>query len=1047
MSYLGLLDLDLKLPSWYSRTWRWVLLDFTMNFLIEAEIVEPKAGYLGGSVNSGLKWWGKFTGGCLKSYSHQKTSSSSSSKVGGTWRNKLLILWLIGGLLGSICVFWYLHGQSVGRRREMLASMCDERARMLQDQFNVSLNHVRALAILVSTFHHEKNPSAIDQRTFAEYTERTAFERPLTSGVAYAVKVLHSDRERFERQQGWVIKRMDAQDQAPVPDDEYFTEKQQPSPVQDEYAPVIFAQNTVSHIVSLDMMSGKEDRENVLRARASGKGVLTSPFRLLKSMRLGVVLTFAVYKKHLPSDATPMERIHATEGYLGGAFDVGSLVEKLLQQLSSKQTIIVNVYDTTNASAPISMYGSENPDMVDDSMHHVSNLNFGDPIRNHEMHCRFKHKAPFPYLAITTSVGVLVIAFLVGHIFQAAVNRIAEVEHDYQEMMELKMRAEAADVAKSQFLATVSHEIRTPMNGVLGMLQMLLDTELDVTQQDYAKTAQGSGKALINLINEVLDQAKIESGKLELEAVQFDVRAVLDDILSLFAGKSQDKGIELAVYVSDQVPDILIGDPGRFRQIITNLVGNSVKFTAKGHIFVSLHLVEEVESLMEISTEAAPNILSGPIKNGLINLYNTLSGYPIADKRRSWENFKAFNREGCLSPKTCSQSSFDSINLLITVEDTGVGIPKEAQARVFTPFMQADSSTSRTYGGTGIGLSISKCLVELMNGEIGFVSEPNIGSCFSFTAVFTRGKSASNGFKGYKPNQSDLGIFELKGMRALVVDPRPVRAKVTKYHLERLGLQVEIATDFGQALFTLTNGSRPFEMVLVDKEAWLHGSNVSRLLPRKNGSPHVPKLFLLATSMSPTEISSAKSAGCAETVIVKPLRASMLVASLQRGMGYGSKRNNLSQGLAISSLKSLLQGKKILVVDDNLVNLRVAAGALKKYGASVACASSGKAALLMLKPPHDFNACFMDVQMPEMDGFEATRRIRDMEHELNDKIEHGEALPDANGNVRRWHIPILAMTADVIQATQEACSRCGMDGYVSKPFEEDKLYREVARFF
>ncbi|GMP45538.1 hypothetical protein CsSME_00014035 [Camellia sinensis var. sinensis] len=247
--------------------------------------------------------------------------------------------------------------------------------------------------------------------------------------------------------------------------------------------------------------------QNVLRARESRKRVLTAPFRLLKSNRMGVILSFAVYKTDLPSNATSSERIQATDGYLGGVFDIESNVEKLLQQLASKQTILVNVYDTTNFSHPISMYGLN---VSNDRLQHVSTLNFGDPFRKHEMRCRFKQKPPRPWFAMMISIGILVIALLLGHIINATMNQIANVEDDYHEMMELKKRAEPADVAKSQFLATVSHEIRTPMNGVLGMLQMLTDTDLDVTQQVYVKTAQGSGRALVSLINELLDQAKIE---------------------------------------------------------------------------------------------------------------------------------------------------------------------------------------------------------------------------------------------------------------------------------------------------------------------------------------------------------------------------------------------------------------------------------------------------------------------------------------------------------------------------------------------------------
>ncbi|XVE78330.1 hypothetical protein DITRI_Ditri13aG0136100 [Diplodiscus trichospermus] len=967
----------------------------------------------------------------------------SPAKGGGKWRKKLLILFVFLGILTSFWLFWHLNQKIILRRKETLANMCDERARMLQDQFNVSMNHVHALAILVSTFHHGKHPSAIDQKTFGEYTERTAFERPLTSGVAYALKVLHSEREQFEIEHGWTIKKMETEDQTLVQD--CLTEDLDTASIKDEYAPVIFSQETVSHIVSIDMMSGKEDRENILRARATGKGVLTSPFKLLKSNHLGVVLTFAVYNKDLPSDATPEQRTDATVGYLGASYDVPSLVEKLLHQLASKQTIVVNVYDTTNKSAPISMYGA---DVTDTGLLHVSSLDFGDPLRKHEMHCRFKQKPPLPWTAINASVGVLVITLLVGHIFHAAICRIAKVENDYREMMELKGRAEAADVAKSQFLATVSHEIRTPMNGVLGMLKMLMDTGLDVIQRDYAETAHASGKDLISLINEVLDQAKIESGRLELEDVPFDLRSLLDNVLSLSSDKSNYKGIELAVYVSNRVPEVVVGDPGRFRQIITNLVGNSIKFTQdKGHIFVSVHLVDEVKGAFDAGDKVLQHGLY-LVRDMSSKTYNTLSGFPVVDRWRSWENFKTLNGKDTTEDP-------EKIKLLVTVEDTGVGIRLDAQGRIFTPFVQADSSTSRHYGGTGIGLSISKHLVELMHGEIGFVSELGTGSTFSFTGTFGKGEVSSLDSKW---KQYDPVVSEFRGLGALIIDNRSIRAEVTRYHLQRLGISVNITSSMESACTYLSSprGTSAFAhlaMILIDKDVWNQetGLQLRSLLKeyRQNGRPDVstklPKIFLLGTCMTAVERSKLKTAGFVDNVLMKPLRLSVLVASFQEALGNG--RKDLIHRKQASTLGSLLREKRILVVDDNKVNRRVAEGALKKYGATVSCVERGQDAVDRLKPPHNFDACFMDLQMPEMDGFEATRQIRSAESDVNQKIASGEASTELYGNVCHWLIPILAMTADVIQATNEECMKCGMDGYVSKPFEEEQLYSAVARFF
>ncbi|KAF9590394.1 hypothetical protein IFM89_034187 [Coptis chinensis] len=946
--------------------------------------------------------------GHLQLLQKQKKLPQSSAKGDGKWRRTLLIFFLLSGGIGSTRLFCFMNKNTVWWRIEMLANMCDERARMLQDQFNVSMNHVHALAILVSTFHHGKQPSAIDQKTFAEYTERTAFERPLTSGVAYALKVLHSERKKFENMHGWTIKKMEEEDHSAVHD--YIPEKLDPSPVKNEYAPVIFSQETVSHIVSIDMMSGKEDRENILRARASGKGVLTSPFKLLKSNHLGVVLTFAVYNIKLPINATPEQRIEATEGYLGASYDVPSLVEKLLHQLASKQTIVVNVLDTTNSSAPINMYG---PNVADTGPLHISKLDFGDPYRRHEMRCRFKKKPPPPWIAILASTGFLVITLLVGHIFHAAINRIAKVEGDYREMMELKVRAEAADVAKSQFLATVSHEIRTPMNGVLGMLQMLMDTDLNANQLDFAQTAHSSGKDLISLINEVLDQAKIESGRLELETVQFDPRTVLDNVLSLFSSKAHDKGIE---------------------------------FTEEGHILVSVHLADEVRSPLKVKDEMLKQEME-LLWNGVHTSYNTLSGLPVVDRWKSWQSFQM------LIGGYRNEVS-EMVGMLVTVEDTGVGIPRDAQSRIFMPFMQADSSTSRTYGGTGIGLSISKCLVDMMGGEIGFVSEPGTGSTFSFAVAFRIGETDSVNTKQYRI-QSPVPKF--CGFRALVVDGKSIRAEVTKYHLQRLGIDVDIAISLTPICSHVSNVYHTSEksrlhMVLVDKDGWDEETTLAlpHLLKelyqslRNKSSEYCPKIILLATTSS-SELDEFKSAGFVDDVITKPLRLSMLVTCFQQVLGSGT-RKQLNK-VKPTVLERLLNGKQILVVDDNVVNRRVAEGALLKYGAKVTCVESGKASIEMLLPPHNFDACFMDLKMPEMDGFEATRQIRCIENEVNETLHLAGTSSETFGNVVHWHTPILAMTADLIQATHEKCMKCGMDGYVSKPFEEEQLYLALRHFF
>ncbi|KAI3816724.1 hypothetical protein L1987_16428 [Smallanthus sonchifolius] len=443
-------------------------------------------------------------------------------------------------------------------------------------------------------------------------------------------------------------------------------------------------------------------------------------------------------------------------------------------------------------------------------------------------------------------------------------------------------------------------------------------------------------------------------------------------------------------------------------------MGNSIKFTEKGHIFVTVHLLEEVMESIRVETEPSSK--------------DTLSGLPVADRNRSWEGFR---------PTGQTVGPSESITLIISVEDTGVGIPLDAQSRIFTPFMQVGPSISRIHGGTGIGLSISKCLVNLMNGEIGFNSVPKIGSTFTFTAVFSN------------PNEQEINGWSKSkspfcNMLAVVVDPRSVRAEVSRYHIQRLGMHVEIVPSLTSMLSMLTNGSQTVHLVLIEEEVWVRDLSHSVVFVYKLRSLDKipPKLFLLTNSIG----GSRQNIGTSPPVITKPLRVNMLAGSLQRAMG-GNKDSARNGEIPKLSLSKLLAGRKILVVDDNNVNLRVAAGALKKYGAEVACVDSGRKAISLLNPPHSFDACFMDIQLPEMDGFQATKKIRVMEDGINNYIQHGNLSLQDYANVSNWHVPILAMTADVIQATHEDCLKYGMDGYVSKPFEPNQLYEEVSRFF